>query len=328
MNLKRVISGPLLSIVFLVVFVYLIAGVQWIFENSFRGFDGKEFLGSVSASVSNIPAEIVSSEQNKVPELIPNSQEFNIKAQSVISVWTDLSETDKILFSINEQRKLSIASLSKLMTALIVIENVDLSQPIKISKEATIQCTNFEPIKAGEVFSASDLLYTMLIGSDNTAAYALSEGLESKPGTEKFVELMNNRAKELGLSDTSFLNTTGLGLDNFSTTQDLAKLVKYFIIKYPSILEITAMPEFDLYTVDGKIKHKIINTNKLLISSDDLSKRIIGGKTGETRTAGECLLLVLKPLNGQGYLINVILNSYDRFAEMKKLVSWVDLNYK
>jgi len=250
------------------------------------------FSGSVSGGVENVASQL---------------QALNIDAQSAISVVTDLSNS-KVLFKKNEQRKLSIASIAKLMTAVIVLENVELSEKIGISKEAQ------------DTFFAKDLLYAMLIGSDNAAAEAFSESI----GKDKFVELMNKKAKEIGLSDTSFLNPTGLGLDNFSTAQDLAKLAEYLLKEHRSILDITVMSGFDLYTADGKVLHKITNTDELLKESSDFEKRIIGGKTGETRTAGECLLLVLKAKNDKDYLINVILNSKDRFGETKKIINWLD----
>jgi D-alanyl-D-alanine carboxypeptidase len=104
-------------------------------------------------------------------------------------------------------------------------------------------------------------------------------------------------------------------------------MTEYLLKSHPSVFEITTATKFDLHDVDGKISYKIINTNELLKDSSDLTRRIIGGKTGETRTAGECLLLVIKSLDNQGYLINVILNSNDRFEKMKKIISWADENY-
>jgi D-alanyl-D-alanine carboxypeptidase len=322
MNLKRAIGGFLLSFVFLIFFVYMIFGIQWIFDNS---QNKAIFLGSISDStlLTTNSVQSVTSNDNYENQQI---EEININAQSAISVWTNFSEPDKTLFSKNDQRKLSIASISKLMTALIVVENLDLSQEIKISSEAATQTDEpeFELLKTGEIFYAKDLLYTMLIGSDNAASYALSESI----GTNEFIGLMNAKAKELGLSDSSFSNPSGLGLANFSTVQDIVKLTEYLFKNHPSILSITTMIEFDLYTVDRKIFHKIINTNQLLSSSPDLAERIIGGKTGKTRTAGECLFLMTKTLNNQGYLISVILNSDSRFQEMKKIIDWVDTNYQ
>lgn len=277
----------------------MISGVKLIFEN-YQQNEKNIASASVADSVQNI------------------FEEPDIHAQSAISVWTDLSgQSDKVLFSKNEQRILSVASISKLMTALVVVENSDLSQKITISDKSANQSKDSEPLKAGETYFAKDLLYTMLIGSDNTASYALSESI----GADKFVGLMNEKTKELGLSDTSFENPTGLGLENFSTAHDLAKLAEYLLKEHSSILAITTTPEFNLYSADGKIMHEIINTDKLLNDSSDLAERIIGGKTGDTRTAGKCLLLVVTSPDNQGYFINVILNSNDRFGEMKKLIN-------
>jgi len=306
MNWLRSIKGFLLSFVFLFVFLYIIAGLQWVFDNSFQNQNEEVFLGSVSNAIQNVMSGL------------------EINAQSAISVWIDISRPkgypDKIFFSKNAQRKLSIASISKLMTALIVLDNSDLSQQITISDQAVSQSNDPEPLKSGETFYAKDLLYATLVDSDNASSYALSESI----GTDKFIELMNEKAKELGLLDTSFLNTTGLGLANFSTAQDLVKLTEYLLKEHRSIFEITIMPEFNLYTVDGKILHKFVNTDELLRDSSNLAKRIVGGKTGKTRTAGECLLLVVTSVDEQGYLINVILNSNDRFGEIKKLINAAD----
>ena len=325
MNLKRAIKGFLLSFVFLTFSVYMIFGIQGIFYGFSEIQDKSLFLGSISDSIiSSIDSTqpVISSNDSKNQLQIG---ELNIDAQSAISVWTDFSQPDKILFSKNDQRKLSIASISKLMTALIAIENLNLSKEIKISSEATNQSNEpeFELLKAGETFYAKDLLYAILIGSDNAASYALSESM----GTNEFIGLMNVKAKELGLSDTSFSNTSGLGLANFSTAQDIVKLSEYLFKNQPSILQITTMPEFDLYTTDGKVFYKIINTNQLLTDSN-FKKIIVGGKTGKTRTAGECLLLMTKSLNNKGYLISVILNSDSRFQEITKIIDWIDKSYK
>lgn len=306
------------------------SGVQWILDNGLQS-QAVNFLGSVSDSVNSLSDLGQSAEKNDVvmnqPPFLRDGQsaeQFNPQAQSAVSLWTNLSGRESVLFSKNIQRKLTIASLSKLMTALVVVENIDLSSEIKISDEAANQTKSPESLKAGEIFYAKDLLYATLIGSDNTASYALSESV----GTDKFIELMNKKAEELGLSDTSFSNTTGLGLANFSTAQDLAKLAEYLLENRRSILGISTTQEFNLYTADKKVLHKIINTNELLKDSSGLSARVVGSKTGETRTAGECLLLVLKSPDGNSYLINVILNSNDRFGEMKKLINWVDAAYQ
>ena len=319
----RAIKGFLLSFVFLIFCLYMIFSIQEIF-NGFSEIKNEAFIGSVSDSIDS---------PNSKPAFETNDDSANqlqigaldISAQSAISVWTDFAQPEKVLFSKNNQRKLPVASITKLMTALVVVENFDLSKKIQISADAVNQTDEPEKeiLKAGEIFYAGDLLNAMLIGSDNAASYALAESI----GVDKFVSLMNNKAKELGLLDTSFSDSSGLGVVNFSTAQDMAKLAGHLLKDKKAVFMITTMPDFDLYTADGKILHKISNTNKLL-NDPKLSKRIIGSKTGTTRTAGECLLLITKALNNKGYLINVILNSESRFQEMPEIINWVDTNYQ
>jgi len=322
MNVKRAIGGFALSFVFLAFFAYAIFGLQQFLSGFLFG-----------QNKSSLSASIFDAAQNSAPQNASNVSPqtisaLKVNAASAISIWADNPNPDKVLFSKNVDTKLSIASISKLMTALVVIDNYDLSQQIVISDKAANQTIEPDQLKAGEKFYVKDLLYAMLIGSDNTASYALSEGVPLGSDINKFVDLMNEKATELGLSNTSFSNPTGLGLSNFSTVQDLIKFSEYLLKNHPSILGITTMPEFDLYTVDGKTLHKIINTDELLNDSSGLVGRIIGGKTGDTKTAGECLLLVVKPIDRQGYFINVILNSDDRFGEMKKIINWADTTYQ
>ena len=326
MNLRRAIGGVLLSFAFLSFFACIIFATRLVFDNYLTKSD-KDFYASLSGSLNSVEGSVNKPEETtlKSQDLSNDNQtnqvgEISLNAQSAISISVDLSGQDKVVFSKNSQRKLSIASISKLMTALVVVDNYNLSQEITISGVAAHQSTDPDPLKEGETYYLKDLLYAMLVGSDNTASYALSEFI----GEDKFIGLMNTTAQDIGLTDTSFTNPTGLGFGNYSTTQDLAKLAKYLLENHPSIFGITKTRETYLYTVDSKISNKIISTDELLSDSFNLGGRIIGGKTGDTRTAGGCLLLVAKSADDNGYLINVILNSNDRFGEMKKLIGWSD----
>jgi D-alanyl-D-alanine carboxypeptidase (penicillin-binding protein 5/6) len=316
MNLKRAVTGSILSLVFLAFFTYLIFGVQIFFENAVKDPSQNKFLGSLTDN----PVVSANFDKAIVEQDIKNTNGLDINAQSAISVQTNLSSGNQIIFSKNIQRKLPIASITKLMTALVVTENLDLSKEITISETAASQSKYPETLKAGEEFYAKDLLYAMLIGSDNTSAYALSESI----GTDKFVGLMNAKAKEVGLLDTSFADPTGISIDNFSTTQDLEKLAEHILKNKLAIFQITITPEFDLKSIDGKILYKITNTDKLLNESPDFAKRIVGSKTGDTRSAGQCMLLVVKTSDNKSYLISVILNSNDRFGETRKIIDFAD----
>lgn len=286
-----------MSVGFMVSLGIFASGLQWFFDEPEDIF---------TASISDAVAE--------------DMTDIDIDAQAAISVSvkTDFSGRE-VLFDKNSDRKLPVASISKLITALVILDNYDLSQQVKISPAAQDSGGSEEPLKAGESFFAKDLLYAMLIGSDNAASMAFSDLM----GTNQFVGLMNEKAQELGLSDTSFGNPTGLGLDNFSTANDMAKLAEYLLKERPSVFHITTLPEFDLYTADGRAIHKIINTNDLVREDSDFKKRIVGGKTGETRQAGQCLLSVFSFGDGKSFLINVVLNSENRFEEMKKIIKWL-----
>lgn len=307
------------SILLFLLFVLLSIDVFYLVNVLARGVD-KFFYPETAASVSeNFQPERML--DKNVETVIQPKRELTINAESVISVRV-LNGQQHVLFSKNDQEKLLIASLTKLMTAVVSLENYDLLQNVKISKEAVAQGGFF---KTGEIFPVKTLLYAALVGSDNSAAYALSELM----GKGKFVNLMNLKAKDIGLLNTYYSNSVGFGLKNHSTTEDLVGLAKYIVEKHPLIFQITLIPEFTVYDLDGNFHHKVLTTNQLLTNlSFNWRSAILGSKTGNNKEAGECLVLVLKSPDGKGYFINAILNSKDRFEEMKKLIDWVNANYK
>ncbi|MCK4453785.1 D-alanyl-D-alanine carboxypeptidase [Candidatus Parcubacteria bacterium] len=278
------------------------------------------------------------SEQELEEELSENeklleqeSENSEISAQSIISVLVDSQDKEEIIFEKDISKKLPIASLTKLMTALIALETYDMDQKVIISKEAMEQPEEKGKLSPGENLSVENLLHIMLIESSNDAAYALSEGKivgqEEYIGEESFVAMMNFKAKELGLENTHFVNSVGIGETeepkHYSTSKDLVKLSQYIMKEHPQIFEISRKKSYEVLNSDGSVHHFIAsNTNKLL----DLPIKtwwgieIIGCKTGWTPEAQGCLLLVMKKENQDGYLINVILGSEDRFEEMKKLI--------
>lgn len=251
-------------------------------------------------------------------------ENLEIEARAAISVEVDSKDKERILFEKNSQKPLAVASLTKLMTALIVFdldETYSSSQIITITKEAVEQegSSKYGDLEVGENLSVEALLYTMLIESSNDAAFALSQLI----GQEGFVDLMNLYAKNLGLEKTYFVNPNGLEPDNLqepknlSTARDLVKLSKFILKNYPQIFEITANQSYEVLKPDDSLHHFIPeNTNKLLGEIPE----IIGGKTGWGIEAGGCLLLVLDNPNSNKYYINIVLGAKDRFAEMRKLI--------
>jgi len=272
----------------------------------------------------NMAAQVSQFSQSDFEQGIKDVPDLKIEAESVLSVLVDTAGAEKVLFEKESNKKMPLASLSKLMATLIVLENYEPDDVVKISQNAAqVPESEKTKLRVGEKFLVKDLVYLMLVESNNISTVALAELI----GEGKFVELMNIKAKELQLFNTFFANPTGLdspGQMNYSTAKDLAKFSKYLSENYPSIWEVLSIPEFNLSLVNGDFHHRVVNTNQLLgeISS------IVGGKTGETPRAGGCLLEVTEAPKGKGYIINVILDSPHRFEEMKKLINWLKSAYQ
>lgn len=245
-----------------------------------------------------------------------------INARAVISVRIDRAGEKKELFSLNPDDRLAIASITKIMTALVAIEIYDSDQLILITDEAVNQegQSKYGNLVVGEELPLESLLYTMLIESSNDAAYALTQPI----GHEAFVELMNLHVKKIGLENTYFVNTSGLEpndpekVKNYSTAKDLVKLAKYIIENNPEIFDISANKSYRVLRPNGTLHHFIArSTNKLL----EEIPQIIGGKTGWSPAAGGCLIIILKDTRNGGYYINIVLGAKDRFAEMRKIIN-------
>jgi D-alanyl-D-alanine carboxypeptidase (penicillin-binding protein 5/6) len=246
--------------------------------------------------------------------LVPDC--FAMAVRSRAAVVIDAS-SGKILFSKSPNRHLPPASTTKLMTAIVAIENEDLSKVTTISYNAC----HVEPSKAGfkpgDKITIEGLLYAALVGSANDAAIALAEAVA---GSEtRFVQLMNEKAASIGASDTRFINSNGLpGRGQHTTVLDLSKIMNYGM-KYPKLREIVASPKAHIVTEQGKTI-VLRNTDKLLW----LDERVIGGKTGYTRSAKHCFVCVAK--NENKTIIITLLGSPNRrnlWMETEKLIGMV-----
>ncbi len=269
--------------------------------------------------------------EERLNELKPirhgNVKDLELKATSAISVFLDNKGKEKILFEKESGKILPIASLTKLMTANVVLENYGLSKEIKISEKAVEQPEDLGKLAAERIFPVKYLLYPLLMESSNDAAFSLANDYDGMT-IEKFVALMNSTAQKLNLNDTFFVNPSGLDPEenkpktkiNYSTTSNLAKLTKE-LLKKPLIWEILSTPKYDSYGP------KLINTNELLGEIPG----IVGGKTGYTYAAGGCIILVTIAPKDAGFLVNIILGAdgqNGRFGEMEKLVNWLNTAYK
>lgn len=274
----------------------------------------------IEASVQQTAGDIV------LPSRFPINEEYfpirnwsieepEINAESGIILNIKKNGKQTILFDKNKDDVLPIASLTKIMTAIIVLENFDLEQIIKVSKESVSVLGDKGHLFVGEELKTKDLLYIMLIESSNDAATALV--LDGHIGYKEFINLMNEKAKDLNLKNTYFIDPAGLSSQNISSVIDLANLTQY-TLNYPILWNILETSEIQIYSIDNKFEHGLKSTNILL----DI---VNIGKTGYTNEAKGCMLTASNIQDN--YLITVVLGSDQREEDTKTLITWAKQAY-
>ena len=224
--------------------------------------------------------------------------------------------THEILWEANGEQERSIASITKVMTAVVFLEHeYDLERevivdPIDVRGASTTFLRGKERLRLG------DLLHLMLIASDNAAARTLAR--QSIHGPEGFVGRMNEKARELGLTHTTYADPSGLFSDNVSSALDMAKLIA-FASSDARIAPIMQKSNYTLATSRRTIT--VHNTNRLVGSE----VAVQGGKTGFIRSAGYCLATMLKLPQGDPVAVVVLgaRSNAGRFMETKHLFNWV-----
>lgn len=258
-------------------------------------------------------------EQEVIPHKIDN-QSLGVKISASSAAVMD-KDTGLILWQKNADQQRSIASITKLMTALVFLDyNPGWETEITMIKEDEINGGTNRLLR-GEIIKVKDVFYTSLIASDNTATRSLvrSIGLSE----EEFITKMNDKAQDLGLVNTVFVDMTGLKDDNKSTALDILSLARVaFSNQY--INNAVSRSVYNFQAVSGQ-HHKIFSTNKLFNSFLDIK----AGKTGFTNAAGYSLVAEVGGENGHN-IISVVLGSetHDgRFQELKILSAWTLNNF-
>jgi D-alanyl-D-alanine carboxypeptidase len=237
-----------------------------------------------------------------------------IDAQSSIAM--DLN-SGEILFEKNAHERLPIASITKLMTALVVLEENELNEIATVSNNAANTDGSTMHLRTGEEIAVENLLYGAIINSANDAAVALAE--HNAGSVDEFIKKMNEKAKLLELDDTNFSNPIGLDQsNNYSSSYDIVKLGRY-IYQNQFVKHAAELKELEVKSVSGEYVHQLESTNELL---EDEYLNIKGLKTGSTNGAGLCLVSIAE--NDQNNeIITVVLDSPARFYETKVLVDWI-----
>ena len=244
----------------------------------------------------------------------------NVSSSGVLVFDPNSGQT---LFSKNADQVTPIASITKLMTAMVVLDGkLSLEEPIELTTDDIDLLKNTRSrLPIGSHFRRDDLLRLALMASDNRAASAL--GRNYPGGINAFVAAMNAKAQALGLTQTHYVDSSGLSPANVSSPQDLAKLVAA-AAKYPLIKEYSTTGAVNVTLPDGKRKLNFVNTNTLVRNSD---WQIGLSKTGYINEAGKCL--VMQAMIANQPIVIVLLDSWGRLtrvADANRIRKWLEKN--
>lgn len=224
-----------------------------------------------------------------------------------------------VIFEKNAGLPLPPASTTKMMTALVSLENYQLDDVFVVPSLKGYIGQRMD-LEEGEELTVESLLYGLLVQSANDAALTLA--VNHPQGRAKFIEAMNQKAEDLGLNNTRFANISGLDrADHYSTVRDLAHLAAY-AMGNPVFAKMVSLSRVTISDVDNQHQHVLENTNELIGKVSGLK----GVKTGWTEAAGECLVSYIER-NGR-QIITVLLGSQNRFGETEKLAEWVFRNFE
>ena len=257
--------------------------------------------------------------ESKTPSLYPflTFPPLSQNQDPILSAFASVVMEDGshvVVYQKNGDVRLPMASTTKIMTALVALDHFNMDDVL------TVYSTSVPPavvgFSLGEQVRFKDMLYGMLLGSGNDAALAIAQNY---PGGEiAFVAAMNNKALELSLANTHFIDSSGLSPENSTSPIDLARLSS-LAMNNTTIRAIVGTKYATISSADGSVIYPLTNLNKLLGSNG-----VIGIKTGFTDEAGEVLATVQEQ-NGHRYIV-VVMKSEDRFFDTNELLSFVSKN--
>lgn len=309
-------------------------------KNNFSGLirfsaEAKEIDSKKSVKSDEVLARTILQPVRKI-----DSTDLDISATSAVILDVD---SGGVLYSKNATEKRSIASLTKLVTAMVVIDRVqNLDEEVVIPESVTmiegtkVGCLTstmcqYERMYAGEKVTVRDLLRAMLMLSANDAATALA--LHVSGSEEEFAKLMNARMKEIGATSTHFCRPSGLELDDeekekscYSTAYDISRVVSHLLKyeKYDLLWDVMQTKESSFTDVDNTVEHTLESTNRILGEVPN----ILGGKTGFTPRAGYSLMMSMQSPDKQHKIVSVVLDDMERFDDVQEMTNWAFESYE
>lgn len=273
-----------------------------------------------TAQATSIQKTVNLLQKNTNEEIIKT---LNVKANNLVLMDAN---SGTVLLSRNSDTPLPMASMTKMMTLLIVMEEaergvIDINKNTRISEYSASQEGSECFLDANKEYNITELIKSVAVASANDSAVALAELVSGSE--EVFARKMNERAKELGLKNTHFVNATGLDVDgHYSTCEDLAILIKE-LNKYDLVKRLSKTWMYDMVHSDNRVTN-LTNTNRLVRTNPE----IVLAKTGHTDNAGFCIS-ALGEKNGLS-LVAVVMGektSADRFGDVVKLLNYGFANY-
>lgn len=247
-----------------------------------------------------------------IPKLTPGSLSPPLLSAKSALIYDPISGT--VLYEKEMMTPLPQASVTKLMTALVAVEQYSVDEVVSITHGEELTPGNSMGLVRGEQITVLELLKGLLIYSGNDAANALAH--HDPGGYDAFVAKMNRKAQELHLTQSAFANPTGFDAQrHYASSFDIAVLMKE-VLKHSALTEILQLLSTTVTSIDGAVVHELITTNELLGKTPG----VMAGKTGSTLYAGECLVTQVSRDDNQ--LLIVVLGSQNRFAETTQLIEW------
>ena len=283
-----------------------------------RRLTKKAAVPVVAAAATLTAAELAAKERRQAPPEIHNSLDLPLDVQSRAALITN-AKTGEVLYGKNYNQTMPIASITKLMTAMVVLDaGLDMNDPVTVTQDDvdTLRHTHSR-LSVGTTLTRADMMLIALMASENRAAAALARSYPG--GTQAAIAAMNRKAAKLGMLHTHFFDGTGLNGDNMSTPGDLVKMVQA-AYRYADIRAFSTTPNYEVQSRGRMLQYK--NTNHLVKEPDwDIGV----SKTGFINEAGRCLVMLARIRDVP--VVIVLMDSwgkYTRIGDANRVKQWLE----
>lgn len=298
------------QVILLIVIILVSVGLSKLPFLNFWNMEGETNSTSVTTSTEAISAP---PKREQVPVRDWNIPDPATNARTIVVQSLDDGFP---FFRYNSDTAWPTASLTKLMTAVVVMERGGLNQKVTVSDSAVKTEGIAGDLRAEEMYTVEDLLKIMLMSSSNDAAAALEEHI----GKSVFLDLVSKKEKEIGMTETVIYDSSGLDDANTTTGRDMLMLLKYILAKDPDILGWTRLTSLLVQPANSERSHTVPNVDPLAVRAD-----FLGGKTGTSPLAKENLAAIFSFRNRR--IAVIILGSPDRVKETNGILEWIERAY-